>query len=78
LRQVIPTIAIPLNGTASVALDLQPLLHRVYDRARFELAIDYESAQNFGLWAFEQMTNFLFMKFKLTVSFIFCISEMAG
>jgi Protein of unknown function (DUF4058) len=41
LRQVIPSIAIPLNGIASVALDLQPLLHRVHDRARFELAIDY-------------------------------------
>jgi hypothetical protein len=38
LQQVIPTIAVPLNGTATVSLDLQPLLHRVYDKARFELA----------------------------------------
>jgi hypothetical protein len=44
LRQVIPTIAVPLNGAASVALDLQPLLHRVYDRARFGLAIDYRQS----------------------------------
>jgi hypothetical protein len=41
LRQVIPAISIPLNGAATVPLDLQPLLHRVYDKARFELAIDY-------------------------------------
>jgi hypothetical protein len=41
LRQVIPSIALPLKGAATIALDLQPLLHRVYDRARFELAIDY-------------------------------------
>jgi Protein of unknown function (DUF4058) len=44
LRQVIPTIAIPLNGTATVQLDLQPLLHRVYDKARLELAIDYQQS----------------------------------
>jgi hypothetical protein len=44
LRQVIPTIAVPLNDTATVSLDLQPLLHRVYDKARFELAIDYQQA----------------------------------
>jgi hypothetical protein len=41
LRQVIPSIALPLKGEATIALDLQPLLHQVYDRARFELAIDY-------------------------------------
>jgi Protein of unknown function (DUF4058) len=44
LQQVIPTIAVPLNGTATVSLDLQPLLHRVYDKARFELAIDYQQS----------------------------------
>jgi hypothetical protein len=42
LRQVIPPIAVPMNGTATVPLDLQPLLHRVYDKARLELAIDYQ------------------------------------
>jgi hypothetical protein len=41
LRQVIPSIALPLKGEATIALDLQPLLRRVYDRARFGLAIDY-------------------------------------
>jgi hypothetical protein len=41
LRQMISSIAIPLKGEATIALDLQPLLHQVYDRARFELAIDY-------------------------------------
>jgi hypothetical protein len=41
LRQPIPAIAIPLDQSATISLDLQPLLHRVYDRARFELAIDY-------------------------------------
>jgi Protein of unknown function (DUF4058) len=41
LRQVIPAIALPLKGETTIALDLQPLLHRVYDRAQFELAIDY-------------------------------------
>jgi hypothetical protein len=44
LRQVIPTIAVPLNGAAMVTLDLQPLLDRVYDKARFELAIDYRQS----------------------------------
>ncbi|MEB3292764.1 MAG: DUF4058 family protein [Synechococcales bacterium] len=42
LRQPIPAIAVPLNGDATVLLDLQPLLHRIYDKARFELAIDYQ------------------------------------
>jgi hypothetical protein len=41
LRQPIPTIAVPLDRAATIPLDLQPLLHQVYDRARFELAIDY-------------------------------------
>jgi hypothetical protein len=43
LRQQIPAIALPLVGEAQVMLDSQPLLHRVYDKARFELAIDYQS-----------------------------------
>lgn len=41
LRQPIPAIQIPLDGEKTIELALQPLLHRVYDRARFELAIDY-------------------------------------
>jgi Protein of unknown function (DUF4058) len=42
LRQPIPPIPIPLQpDVAEPLLDVQPLLHRVYDRARFELAIDY-------------------------------------
>jgi Protein of unknown function (DUF4058) len=41
LRQPIPAIAVPLDQSATVFLALQPLLHQVYDRARFELAIDY-------------------------------------
>jgi hypothetical protein len=44
LREPIPTIAVPLDGSATIPLDLQPLLHQVYDRARFELAIDYRQA----------------------------------
>lgn len=43
LRQAIPAMAIPLRrGEVEPILQLQPLLHRVYDRARFELAIDYD------------------------------------
>jgi Protein of unknown function (DUF4058) len=49
IRQPIPSvlgsaIAIPLHQTTTIALDLQPLLHQVYDRARFELAIDYHQS----------------------------------
>ena len=41
LRQPIPSFAVPLRlGEPAPAIDLQPLLHCVYDRARFELAID--------------------------------------
>jgi len=44
LRQPIPPFPVPLQpGEIEPCLDLQPLLHRVYDRARFELAIDYRS-----------------------------------
>lgn len=42
LRQPIPAIAVPLAGEASVLLDLQLLLHQIYDRARFQLAINYQ------------------------------------
>jgi hypothetical protein len=42
IRQEIPPIAIPLAAAAAVTLDLQRLLHEVYDRARFGLAIDYQ------------------------------------
>jgi hypothetical protein len=42
LRQEIPAFPIPLRqGETAPLLDLQPLLHRVYERARLELAINY-------------------------------------
>jgi Protein of unknown function (DUF4058) len=42
LRQEIPAFPIPLRqGEPEPLLELQPLLHRVYDRARLELAINY-------------------------------------
>jgi Protein of unknown function (DUF4058) len=42
LRQPIPPIQIPLAADRAVKLDLQPLLHQIYDRARLALAIDYQ------------------------------------
>jgi hypothetical protein len=42
LRQPIPPIQIPLAADSAVTLDLQPLLHQIYDRARLALAIDYQ------------------------------------
>jgi Protein of unknown function (DUF4058) len=42
LQQIIPPIQIPLAADAAVTIDLQPLLHQVYDRARFVKAIDYQ------------------------------------
>jgi Protein of unknown function (DUF4058) len=42
LRQPIPAIQMPLTADTAVALDLQPLLHQIYDRARLALAIDYQ------------------------------------
>ncbi|NJP11506.1 MAG: DUF4058 family protein [Leptolyngbyaceae cyanobacterium RU_5_1] len=43
LQQPIPAVPIPLRkGKPEPVLELQPLLHRVYDKARFELAIDYQ------------------------------------
>ncbi len=45
VREPIPAFPIPLHpGETEPLLELQPLLHRVYDRARFELAIDYQKA----------------------------------
>ncbi len=42
LRQPIPAFPIPLRGgETEPLLALQPLVHQVYDRARFEMAIDY-------------------------------------
>ncbi len=42
LRQPIPTIPIPIvPGEAEPLLDLQSLLHRVYEKGRYQLAIDY-------------------------------------
>jgi Protein of unknown function (DUF4058) len=44
LRQPLPVIPIPLQSNEpEPLLDLQPLLHRIYDRARFELGIDYRT-----------------------------------
>jgi Protein of unknown function (DUF4058) len=42
LRQPIPIIEIPLAADTSTTLDVQPLLHQIYDRARLALAIDYQ------------------------------------
>jgi hypothetical protein len=42
LRQPIPSIAVPLAEGSSVLLDLQLLLHQIYDRARFQMAINYQ------------------------------------
>lgn len=42
LDQEIPTFGVPLKKEVpKPLLQLQPLVHQVYDRARFELAIDY-------------------------------------
>jgi Protein of unknown function (DUF4058) len=42
LTQPIPVIAIPLrSGEADIRLDMQELLNRVYEQARFGLSIDY-------------------------------------
>ncbi|MEC4818793.1 MAG: DUF4058 family protein [Scytonema sp. PMC 1069.18] len=42
LRQPIPAFPVPLRkGEQEPFLELQPLVHQVYDRARLELAIDY-------------------------------------
>jgi Protein of unknown function (DUF4058) len=42
LEEPIPTVGIPLkSGDAEVVLDLQTLLARIYDRARYALTIDY-------------------------------------
>lgn len=45
LGQEIPMFGIPLQqGAEEPTLQLQPLVHRVYDKARFALAIDYDQA----------------------------------
>ncbi len=50
LRQPIPAFPVPLRaGEPEPLLDLQPLLHQVYDRARFELVIDYQAPLKPGL-----------------------------
>jgi Protein of unknown function (DUF4058) len=42
LEEPIPIVGIPLkSGDAEVALDLQTLLAKIYDRARYTLTIDY-------------------------------------
>ncbi len=43
LRQALPVIPVPLSaGDADVALDLQPLLGGVYDRAGYDYSLDYQ------------------------------------
>lgn len=43
LGQEIPAFAVPLRSREQEPLlRLQPLIHRVYDKSRFELAIDYQ------------------------------------
>jgi hypothetical protein len=50
LRQSIPVIPIPLQSdVAEPLLDLFPLLNQVYDRARFELGIDYSAMPKPGV-----------------------------
>jgi Protein of unknown function (DUF4058) len=45
LPQPIPPFNVPLRGDESEPiLELQPLLHSIYDRARMELAIDYQQS----------------------------------
>jgi hypothetical protein len=42
LKDPIPTFPVPLHqGEAEPVVDLQNLLNEVYERARFDLAIDY-------------------------------------
>lgn len=42
IREKIPTFVLPLqSGDKEVILDLQPLLNRIYARARYYLTIDY-------------------------------------
>jgi hypothetical protein len=44
LRQIIPTIPIPLlPGDHDAQLDLQTQIHYIYDRGRYHLAIDYNT-----------------------------------
>ena len=45
LRQAIPGFPIPLrSGEEEPSVELQPLLNQVYNRARFELAINYSQS----------------------------------
>lgn len=45
IRDPIPTIAVPLQpGDAAPHLALNPLLHDVYDRAGYDLTIDYQQS----------------------------------
>jgi hypothetical protein len=43
LQQAIPPFPVPLlPGEEEPILDLQPLLHRIYEKGRYHLAIDYQ------------------------------------
>lgn len=43
VREKMPTIVIPLLGTDSVSLDLQAAFDTVYERAGYDLSIDYSA-----------------------------------
>jgi hypothetical protein len=45
LREAIPAVTVPLQwGEAEVALAIGDLLAQVYDRARYDLRVDYKTA----------------------------------
>lgn len=43
LRERLPVVAVPLRGDESVLLDLQSVLDTAYDRAGYDLILDYEA-----------------------------------
>ena len=50
LKEPIPAFPVPLNqGEPEPVIDLQKLLNEVYERARFDLAIDYSQAIKLSL-----------------------------
>lgn len=64
LPEPLPTFPVPLRpNEAEPAIVLQQLLNEIYDRARFDLAIDYRTAPNPKLadpdaeWAIELLTG---------------------
>jgi hypothetical protein len=55
LRDLIPVFPVPLKGEPEPIVDLQKLLNEVYERARFDLAIDYSKPLKFALSAEEDV-----------------------